>query len=132
MPEHEFMVWAPIPERGAARRRGASAPDDARRRRLVAGRPWTPPTTPATGSCSTTIRRCCPIRARPGSRTGCTSARSCGDARPGRWTDRLAGRSIERRVIYELHVGTFTPEGTFDAAIEKLDHLVDLGVDSSS
>jgi maltooligosyltrehalose trehalohydrolase len=30
--------------------------------------------------------------------------------------------------IYELHVGTFTPEGTFRAAIEKLDALVDLGV----
>ena len=27
-------------------------------------------------------------------------------------------------VIYELHVGTFTPEGTFDAAIERLDYLV--------
>ena len=32
-------------------------------------------------------------------------------------------------MIYELHVGTFTPAGTFDAAIDKLDHLVDLGVD---
>ncbi len=31
-------------------------------------------------------------------------------------------------VIYELHIGTFTPEGTFRAAIGKLDHLVDLGV----
>ena len=31
-------------------------------------------------------------------------------------------------VIYELHVGTFTPEGTLDAAIGRLDHLVDLGV----
>ena len=31
-------------------------------------------------------------------------------------------------VIYELHVGTFTPEGSFRAAVEKLDHLVDLGV----
>jgi maltooligosyltrehalose trehalohydrolase len=30
--------------------------------------------------------------------------------------------------IYELHVGTFTPEGTFAAAIERLEHLVDLGV----
>ena len=30
--------------------------------------------------------------------------------------------------IYELHVGTFTPEGTFDAAIDRLDHLVELGV----
>jgi len=31
-------------------------------------------------------------------------------------------------VLYELHVGTFTPEGTFDAAIARLDHLVDLGI----
>jgi len=31
-------------------------------------------------------------------------------------------------VIYELHVGTFTPEGTLDAAIGRLDHLVELGV----
>ena len=31
-------------------------------------------------------------------------------------------------VIYELHVGTFTPEGTFLGAIEKLDHLARLGV----
>ncbi len=30
--------------------------------------------------------------------------------------------------IYELHVGTFTPEGTFRAAMERLDHLVALGV----
>ena len=42
---------------------------------------------------------------------------------------RLAGRSIEGAVIYELHIGTFTPGGTFDSAIEKLDYLVDLGVD---
>jgi maltooligosyltrehalose trehalohydrolase len=33
-------------------------------------------------------------------------------------------------VLYELHVGTFTPAGTFDGAIERLDHLVDLGVDA--
>ena len=32
-------------------------------------------------------------------------------------------------VIYELHVGTFTGAGTFDSAIEKLDYLVDLGID---
>ncbi|MHA7281453.1 malto-oligosyltrehalose trehalohydrolase [Arthrobacter sp. TMS2-4] len=31
-------------------------------------------------------------------------------------------------VIYEMHLGTFTPEGTLDAAIGKLGHLVDLGV----
>ena len=32
-------------------------------------------------------------------------------------------------MIYELHVGTFTPEGTFDAALGKLDHLREIGVD---
>ena len=46
------------------------------------------------------------------------------------WTDHeWAGRSLERSVIYELHVGTFTSGRTFDAALERLDHLVDLGVD---
>lgn len=38
------------------------------------------------------------------------------------------GRPWEEAVIYELHVGTFTPQGTFAAAMEKLDHLVNLGV----
>ncbi|HEX2191778.1 MAG TPA: alpha-amylase family glycosyl hydrolase, partial [Acidimicrobiales bacterium] len=31
-------------------------------------------------------------------------------------------------VVYELHVGTFSPEGTFAGAVSRLDHLVDLGV----
>ncbi len=49
---------------------------------------------------------------------------------PDAWTDAdWAGRSIAGAVIYELHTGAFTPAGTFDAAIEKLDYLVDLGVD---
>lgn len=44
------------------------------------------------------------------------------------WTDqRWTGVPLEGAVIYELHVGTFTPEGTLDAAIDRLDHLVDLG-----
>jgi maltooligosyltrehalose trehalohydrolase len=38
------------------------------------------------------------------------------------------GRPLADGVIYELHLGTFTPGGTFDAAIDKLDHLVDLGI----
>ena len=46
------------------------------------------------------------------------------------WSDDgWQGRSIEGRIIYELHVGTFTAAGTFDSAIEKLDYLVDLGID---
>ena len=38
------------------------------------------------------------------------------------------GRAWAEAVIYEVHIGTFTPEGTFLAAIDKLQHLVDLGV----
>ena len=46
------------------------------------------------------------------------------------WSDQAwTGRQLAGSVLYELHVGTFTPEGTFDAAIERLDHLADLGVD---
>ncbi len=40
------------------------------------------------------------------------------------------GAPLKGSVLYELHVATFTPEGTFDAAIDRLDHLVDLGVDT--
>jgi malto-oligosyltrehalose trehalohydrolase len=46
-----------------------------------------------------------------------------------RWTDdSWHGRRWEEAVLYELHVGAFTQEGTFRAAVEKLDHLVELGV----
>jgi len=48
-----------------------------------------------------------------------------------RWTDRSwRGGPLHGSVIYELHLGTFTAEGTFDAAIGRLDHLRDLGVQS--
>ena len=45
------------------------------------------------------------------------------------WTDQgWAGAPLEGAVLYELHVGTFTPEGTLDAAAARLNHLVSLGV----
>lgn len=45
------------------------------------------------------------------------------------WTDQAwRGAPLEGAVIYELHVGTFTAEGTLDAAAARLGHLVDLGV----
>ena len=47
------------------------------------------------------------------------------------WRDDLwCGRPWEQAVIYELHVGTFTPSGTFASAHERLDYLADLGVTS--
>ncbi len=45
------------------------------------------------------------------------------------WEDEgWQGRPWQESVIYELHVGSFTPEGTFAAVIDKLDYLVDLGI----
>lgn len=45
------------------------------------------------------------------------------------WSDQSwQGVPLENVILYELHVGTFTPEGTFDAVIPHLDRLVDLGV----
>jgi maltooligosyltrehalose trehalohydrolase len=44
--------------------------------------------------------------------------------------DSWRGVALPGNVLYELHVGTFTTEGTFDAAIERLDHLVELGIDA--
>jgi maltooligosyltrehalose trehalohydrolase len=45
------------------------------------------------------------------------------------WQDtQWRGRPWREAVVYELHVGTFTSEGTFLAAIEKLDHLQALGI----
>ncbi len=50
---------------------------------------------------------------------------SAHDWQDGAWT----GRQLPGAMIYELHVGTFTPEGTLDAALSRLDHLRALGVD---
>lgn len=44
------------------------------------------------------------------------------------WREGWAGRRLTRAVLYELHVGTYTPEGTFDAAAARLGHLAELGV----
>jgi maltooligosyltrehalose trehalohydrolase len=51
------------------------------------------------------------------------------DPRAFEWTDKgWTGRELASQVLYELHVGTFTPAGTFEAAIERLGHLEALGV----
>ena len=51
------------------------------------------------------------------------------DPRAYAWCDGdWRGRPWHEAVVYELHIGTFTPQGTFAAAIERLDDLVALGV----
>lgn len=50
------------------------------------------------------------------------------DPRSWQWTDsHWQGRPWEGAVIYELHVGTFSPEGSFAAVAQRLDYLADLG-----
>ncbi|MFE7931640.1 malto-oligosyltrehalose trehalohydrolase [Streptomyces sp. NPDC057456] len=44
------------------------------------------------------------------------------------WRTKWSGRPLPGAVLYELHVGTYTPEGTLDAAAERLEHLAELGV----
>jgi maltooligosyltrehalose trehalohydrolase len=45
------------------------------------------------------------------------------------WQDaEWQGRDLTAAVVYELHIGTFTEGATFDSAIQRLGHLVDLGI----
>ncbi len=51
------------------------------------------------------------------------------DASSFRWTDDTwSGVELSDTVLYELHIGTFTPDGTFDAAIGQLERLDALGI----
>lgn len=65
-------------------------------------------------------------RAQPG---GVHDASMAIDMRDFAWTDGdWLNPPMESYIIYELHTGTFTPEGTFEAIITRLDHLINLGV----
>ncbi|MER5362977.1 malto-oligosyltrehalose trehalohydrolase [Streptomyces sp. NPDC002785] len=44
------------------------------------------------------------------------------------WRNHWAGRGLPGAVLYELHIGTYTDEGTFDAAAARLGHLSELGI----
>ncbi len=129
MSEHEFAVWAPTP--GIVRldvdgtvfpmtpsadgwwRTAVPAADDARYGYLLDDDPAVLPDPRS-----------------PRQPDGVHERSQLWDAGAANWTDAdWAGRSVEGAVVYELHLGTFTEAGTFDAAIDKLDALVDLGAD---
>lgn len=48
----------------------------------------------------------------------------------GTGEERWRGVNLEGAALYETHIGTFSTEGTFDGALEHLDHLAGLGVDA--
>jgi maltooligosyltrehalose trehalohydrolase len=51
------------------------------------------------------------------------------DHRSFAWTDtHWQARPLGSGIIYELHIGTFTAEGTFMSAIQRLDYLIELGI----
>jgi maltooligosyltrehalose trehalohydrolase len=51
------------------------------------------------------------------------------DHRAFQWTDSgWQAPPLSSAIIYELHIGTFTPKGTFESAIKRLDYLADLGI----
>jgi maltooligosyltrehalose trehalohydrolase len=61
---------------------------------------------------------------------GVHAASATFDASEFSWSDASwTGRQLAGGVIYELHIGTFTPRGTLDSAIARLDYLVELGID---
>ncbi len=51
------------------------------------------------------------------------------DPKAFRWTDgSWRGVALEHQVIYEMHIGTFTPQGTWAGAIEQLEELAAIGI----
>ena len=89
-----------------------------------------PPGTWTTATCSTGTPPRCRTPGPGGSPRASTPcpARSTPAATSGR-TGSGRAAELQGAVIYELHLGTFTPEGTLDAAAGKLDYLAELGVD---
>ncbi|MGB7357586.1 MAG: malto-oligosyltrehalose trehalohydrolase [Mycobacterium sp.] len=129
MAEHEFTVWAPRPDRVRLDVDGALHPmtrtDDGWWHAVVDAAPDA-----RYGFLVGDDPKVLPDPRSPRQPEGVHERSQLWRASPEAWSDEgWRGRSIEGAVIYEMHVGTFTPAGTFDSAIEKLGHLVDLGAD---
>jgi maltooligosyltrehalose trehalohydrolase len=129
LPDHEFAVWAPKPEVVRLDVDGvlhAMTPSDDGWWRAVVDAPVDSRYGFVLDDDATVL----PDPRSPRQPDGVHERSQLWDPSTVAWSDSAwSGRSIEGAVIYELHIGTFTPTGTLDAAIEKLDHLVGLGVD---
>jgi maltooligosyltrehalose trehalohydrolase len=129
MADHEFAVWAPRPERVRLDVDGTlhemTRSDDGWWRAVVDARPDA-----RYGFALDDDDKVLPDPRSPRQPDGVHERSQLWDASAATWTDAdWHGRSIGGAVLYELHVGTFTAAGTFDSAVDKLDYLVDLGVD---
>jgi maltooligosyltrehalose trehalohydrolase len=127
---HEFRVWAPRAQRVEVVLGDQALPLDAR------SGGWWSRSVEAAGPGTRYAYRLDGGPPRPDPRSACQPEGVHGpsevvDHAAFAWTDGAwRGLPLAGSVLYELHIGTFTPAGTFDAAIDRLDHLVALGVDA--
>jgi maltooligosyltrehalose trehalohydrolase len=120
-------VWAPRPEQVALDLRGGAVPMERQ-----PGGWWTVEVHAEPGDTYGFRLDGGPVRPDPRSRRqpqGVPGPSAVADLTAHRWGDGgFRAPPLGSWILYELHVGTFTPHGTFDAAIDRLDHLVELGV----
>jgi maltooligosyltrehalose trehalohydrolase len=129
---HEFRVWAPDRDRVELVLGARSGPVPMER---GAGGWWAIPVHGA-GPLSDYAYKINGGPPRPDPRSACQPQGTCGPSRvvdhaAFAWSDTgWRGMPLAGSVLYELHVGTFSAEGTFDGAIGHLGHVADLGVDA--
>lgn len=62
---------------------------------------------------------------------GVHNASCCFNLNEFQWTDQLwKGIRVENLIIYEIHTGTFSAEGTFDGILDKIEYLKELGINA--
>jgi maltooligosyltrehalose trehalohydrolase len=123
---HTFQVWAPIPRRVELQLGNQKLP-------MTAGPGgWWSANAPSAGADYAFIldgQGPFPDPRSPWQPTGVHGHSRLLDHSTFKWTDAgYQAPPLGSAVIYELHIGTFTPQGTFAAAIDKLDHLLELGI----
>jgi maltooligosyltrehalose trehalohydrolase len=127
---HRFEVWAPLPKKVSLRLNGSTlrmtGPDDQGWWRLDVedARPGNDYCFLIDGD-----KTCYPDPRSLDQPNGVHGMSRIYDQNSFRWTDvKFQPPPLASGVIYEMHIGTFTQEGTLDAAIQRLDYLVELGV----
>ncbi|MEU1346370.1 malto-oligosyltrehalose trehalohydrolase [Streptomyces sp. NPDC005795] len=123
-----FEVWAPEAESAALRLSG-----EPRTMERDPDRPgwWTAEAEAAAGDRYGFALDGGPVRPDPRSRRqpdGPDGESAVVDHGAYAWRTDWAGRGLPGAVLYELHIGTYTGEGTFDAAAARLGHLAELGI----
>jgi maltooligosyltrehalose trehalohydrolase len=125
---HTFRVWAPLPKKVEVQVSGGNFPMSA-----DANGWWTAEISSATAGDDYGFvldgEGPFPDPRSPSQPNGVHKLSRMVEQNSFHWTDKnFQASPLSAAVIYELHLGTFTAQGTFLSAIEKLDHLAALGV----